>query len=200
MENKKNWYIKELFCLMIVFLIMINFASAITGSIGNARMILRVTEGDTIEKYILVKNVNDVDVNIEISASGDLEENIKILDDNFTLEAGNERKAYFTIKVKEKGTTETSINIKFSPIEGKNGVGLSSTVIVIAKEKEGFNWWSGENNNSTNTNSTSLIDKVSSVNSGALFIIVLLIIFVILLIIFLVVLKKTKPKKEVHKE
>lgn len=117
--------------LVILLLSFVSSVYAITGSIGNARMILRPEVGDTIDRTILVKNVNDVPLDIELSASGDLENDINIKDSEFRLEAGDERKAAFTINVKNPGTTETKINVKFSPTDGGNGVGLSSTIIVI---------------------------------------------------------------------
>ena len=127
-----------LFAIVMIYVIFsISIVSAITGSIGNARMILRVDQGDLIEKSILVKNINSVSVDVELSASGDLEKNIKIIDDKFTLPPGQDKKAYFTIDVKEAGSFESKINVKFSPSEGGNGVGLSSTVIVIAGDGSG---------------------------------------------------------------
>ena len=100
--------------------------SAITGSIGNARMILRPDIGDTIERSILVKNVNEVALDIELSAAGDLADEIEIIDSEFQLAAGAEKNAKFKIEVKKKGTTESKINVKFSPTDGGNGVGLSN--------------------------------------------------------------------------
>jgi hypothetical protein len=112
---------------------------AITGSIGNARMILRQEIGDKIEKSILVKNTNDVPVNVELSVFGDLEKYITIKDQNFSLASGEEKKAFFVVNVQKEGTTESKINVKFSPVDGKNGVGLTSTIIVIAQNPYG-NW------------------------------------------------------------
>ena len=120
--------------LIIILLSLISSVYAITGSIGNARMILRLNEGDKIEKYILVKNVNDIAVNIELNADGDLKDYIEIKEDKFTLAPDEEKKAYFTIKAAKPDTTESKINVKFIPKDGKNGVGLSSTIIVITKE------------------------------------------------------------------
>lgn len=119
------------FSLMIV-IIFIDNVLAITGSIGNARMILRLETGEEIEKYVLVKNVNDVPLNIELTVSGDLKDYVNLKDTQFRLEAGEEKKAYFTIVAAEQGTTETKINVAFTPEEG-SGVGLSSAVIVIAQ-------------------------------------------------------------------
>ena len=116
---------------ILICLVLVTNVFAITGSIGNARMILRSDTGETIDKYILVRNTNNVSIDIEIFASGDLEEDIDIKDDNFTLAPGEDKKAYFAIDVKEVGTFESKVNVMFAPEEG-NGVGLSSTVIVIA--------------------------------------------------------------------
>lgn len=133
--------------IILIFVSSISLIHAITGSIGNARMVLRVNTGDMIKKYILVKNVNEVPVNIELIKSGNLADNIEIKDNNFTLAPGQDRKAYFTIDIREAGTSESKINVKFSPKDGGNGVGLSSTVIVIAKgsEKSFFDFFTGSN-------------------------------------------------------
>ena len=134
---------KSLIRSIFIIILMLSFVSsvyAITGSIGNARMILRPEIGDSIEKSILVKNVNDIAVDIELSTTGDLVEDIKIKDNKFRLNAGDEKKAFFTIDVRNSGTTETKINVKFIPIDGGNSVGLSSTIIIISEgEKNGGN-------------------------------------------------------------
>ena len=120
---------------LLVAIILISNVFALTASIGNARMVLRTETGEKLEKYILVKNVNDVPVDIELIASGDLENYIDIKDDNFRLEPEEDKKAYFTIDVRKAGTSETKINVRFTPDEG-NGVGFSSTIIVIAKGED----------------------------------------------------------------
>ena len=123
--------------LVIVAVFLISFlslnvlASGITASIGNSRMVLRLETGETIEKYILVRNVNDQKVTVDLSSTGELADRVKIKDESFELEPGEEKNAYFTISARDEGTTETKINVKFTPKEG-NGVGLTSTVIVIA--------------------------------------------------------------------
>jgi len=120
----------------LVALILIINVLAITPSIGNARMILKATTGDILEKSILVKNTNDVAVNIILTASGDLQNSIIIKDSNFTLQPNEEKNAEFTIKVTKTGTTETKINVQFTPVGERNGAGLFSTIVVIANETE----------------------------------------------------------------
>jgi len=119
---------------LIISVILCVYVSAITGSIGNGRAVLHAEVGDKLERFVVVKNVNDIPLEIELSASGDLANYTKIKDNNFTLPPGQEKNAYFTIDVKKNGTTETRINVKFTPEEG-SGVGLSATLIIIAKNK-----------------------------------------------------------------
>ncbi|MEK6854651.1 MAG: hypothetical protein AABX73_00325 [Nanoarchaeota archaeon] len=118
--------------LLLFFAIsFISGVSAITATLGNSRMVLRLSPNEEVERYLLVRNTNDVSVDIEILATGDLAETTKIKDKSFSLKPGDEKKAYFTIEPKEAGTTETNLNVKFTPPEG-NGVGLSATIIVVA--------------------------------------------------------------------
>jgi hypothetical protein len=122
--------VKFLFLILALFILASSFASALTGSIGNARMILKAEAGDVIEKYVLVKNVNNESININISVSGDLADYVDLDKESFVLQPGEEKKAYFTIEAKKPGQYETKINVQFSPLETGNGVGLSSTVIL----------------------------------------------------------------------
>ncbi len=116
---------------LILLVVFMHSALALTGSMGNSRMVLRLEKGETVEKYILVKNVNDESIIVNLSVSGDLADYVKLKEDSFILEPGTEKEARFTIKAAKSGTTETKILVLFSPIEKGNGVGLASTVIVI---------------------------------------------------------------------
>lgn len=116
---------------LLVVLISSTIASALTASIGNARMVLRAEVGQTLEKSVLVKNVNDVAVKISMFVSGDLQNYTKLDEKEFNLNPGDEKNAYFTIKAINPGTYETNINVQYTPETG-NGVGLSSTVVLIA--------------------------------------------------------------------
>ena len=157
--NKKTVFILS---LLITF-VLIGNVLAITASIGNARMILRAEIGDKIEKYILVKNVNDVAVNIVLTASGDLEDYITIQNANFSLGPGEDKKAFFTIEVEKEGTTETKINVQFTPVGEKNGAGLSSTIIIIA---DGTNLDEDTDEINTDENTDAESDTDSSIKSG----------------------------------
>jgi hypothetical protein len=119
---------------MIVLVLLLVNVSAITGSLGNSRMILRVEPGEVIERHLLIKNVNEEPISVSLSVSGMLVENIVLVDEEFDLEPGDERKAYFTIYTDEYGAFETKINVAYQPTEG-NGVGLAATVIVLSMEE-----------------------------------------------------------------
>ena len=123
------------FVVMILFLmISVNFvvAQKITAGLQGAKMVLSAKTGETVERYILVINKNDISVKIDLKKSGDLVDNLKIKgEESFELAPGEERKVYFTIKADEPGTTETRINVLFTPPEG-NGVGLLSEITLIA--------------------------------------------------------------------
>ena len=189
--------------ILLMILSFIGSVSAITGSIGNSRMILRLETGERAEKYILVKNVNEVSLEIELSAEGDLAEYVDIKDEKFTLEAGEEKRAEFTIRAKEEGTTETKINVKFTPEEG-HGIGLSSNVIVITK---GVGEWEddeGEDNPGVSVGTGNVVDDPSSeISRSSKIKILLSVTFAVLLIFFIVLIllfRKTKQGIEVVEE
>jgi len=188
-----------LICLILANLISV---SAITGSIGNARMILRGTQGDSFDKYVTVNNVNDVPLEIELSASGDLADYVDIKDEKFTLAAGEEKQAQFTIKAAKSGTTETSINVQFKPQDGKTGVGLTSTIIIIAEENSFWNDLFGndeedEENNKNNDENAGLegTNQTSKLSQAVIIILIITLIITAILIYLIVMLYKKANKR-----
>jgi len=128
--------------IAIILLVNIAFISAIGGSMGNAKMILRPEVNGftttTIEKSILTRNTNDIPINIRLEI-GEGEDFLELLDEEYTLEPGEEKDAEFLINVRKEGTYNGKINVFFAPIEGKEpGVVLASTIIVIAKKDQGY--------------------------------------------------------------
>lgn len=126
--------------IVSLILIQISLIFAITGSMGNAKMILRPELDDsevTILKYIKVKNVNDILINVVLETNEEGSEFIEIIDDSIELEPGEEYKAKFLVKIEKPGTYEGRINVFFTPAEKEGpGVALSSTIIVIASGEE----------------------------------------------------------------
>lgn len=197
---------KTIILSFALILISLALVSAITGSIGNARMILQVTPGQTIQKSILVKNVNTVPLQISLFASGDLENYTTIKDANFTLQPGDEKNAQFTIKAVKEGTFTTKINVEFSSTTEKSGVGLSSQVILIASGKNMGNdngdvSTNTQNNNSTNSikqTASDLTNAIKNINPAVLIFALSVVILVLLLIVLLIILAKNKRKKKVN--
>lgn len=181
--------------LILILLLTISSASAITASIGNSKMVLRSPPDVEVEKYILVKNVNNVSVTIEMIVNGDLKDNVKLKDNNFTLSPGEDKKAYFTIKADNEGSYTTKINVKFTPEKG-NAVGLSSTIIFIAGSGKGDNNSedsSVENQNSSKLSLSKLIQSNIS-NSVNLMLISTTVLSAILLVLLLYSLTKHKKR------
>ncbi len=117
--------------------------SAVTGSIGNGKMVLYPEvngwTNTVIPKTILVNNVNDIPVNITLKLDSNASDFIELVDETFILEAGESKKAEIVIKVKKEGTYEGRVNVFFKPVEGNEaGVVLSSTIVVIAKKDTGY--------------------------------------------------------------
>lgn len=127
--------------IVLIFAIMPQ-TFGLTASIGNARMILypEVVPGEptTIEKTILVKNINNISVNINLEAFQDLEGITEILDPDFVLEPSEEKNARFIVTIDEAKRYEGNIAVSFTPADKpqSSGVGLLSNIIIIAKEAE----------------------------------------------------------------
>ena len=176
-------------------------------------MVLNLEPGETATRTLLIENVNNVSVTIQMTTSGELKDNIKLKENNFTLAPGESKKAEFTIKAKEEGTTENKIFVLFRPEEG-NAVGLSSTIVVIAKEDSNSDNsdTSGEQNaNETDTGFSfspktptgNVVDSGTGTSiSPALILTISTLVLVIALVVLVVFAAKkkgaTKEKKSKH--
>ncbi|MBW2971042.1 hypothetical protein KY320_02680, partial [Candidatus Woesearchaeota archaeon] len=120
---------KKLCLIILSILLVAPTVFALSASIGNARMILypEIVAGKetVIEKTILVKNVNNVSIEVELTAHGDLEEMVEIIDSNFILEPFESREAAFTLTVTQPGRYEGNIAVAFSEYpENKDSSGV----------------------------------------------------------------------------
>ncbi len=196
-------YFKTSLLTILIIFVLLTTVTALTATIGNSRMVIRnVDVGDKIEKYVLVRNVNDVEVGINLSVSGDLKDSIELLDKEFTLETGAERRAKFLIHVTKNGTTETNINVAFKNLEyEESGVGLHSTVIVIASAE---NFEDGqvleEEENKKNKVVSSVFNTIKNLATGTnslalIFLTTTTLILVIVLVVLIFIYKKNKRKK-----
>jgi hypothetical protein len=206
LKRKKFILITIIFLLSLI--IFVSYVAAITANIGNARMILRVKPGDTIDRTILVQNVNDEEIKIDISASGDLANNTKILDKSFNLQPGGKKDARFQIKVLDEGTTETKINVQFTPINNGNGVVLSSNIIIISQKGNGTDISdevSDESDNENSEDESTGDDTNADISNSFSFdyksplsiLLIITAILVLLLIILLLISKRSGKKEEI---
>ncbi len=200
--------------LIILGLLILNsvLVSAIEGRIGNGRMVLypEVNGWTTtkIEKSILVKNVNNVSVNISLKIDENSSKFIEIIDKEFILESNTEKKAQFIIKVKKEGRYEGKINIFFTPIEGKEaGVVLPSAIIVIAKKDQGYTETKDESDNENSDSNAPLTGAVTGnlkISPVIIFSFVSTFILLVVLIFLIYSLnskkKKLKENKKIKKE
>jgi len=125
--------------MFLVLVLILPLCHALTASIGNAKMILRpdVPAGETItiDRSILVKNVNNVSVRVNLEPDEIYEKIIEIYDNEIVLEPGEEKKANFRITLTSGGKYSGKILISFGPADPdvkENSVGLASNIIIIA--------------------------------------------------------------------
>ena len=192
---------------------MINagFSSAITGAMGNARMILypevNGLTNTIIEKSILTKNVNDVPINITLKLDKEGEKFLELIDKSFILEPHTEKKAQFIVKVKDEGDYKGKINVFFSPLEDqKTGVALSSEIIVIAKKDQKSNGANEDNFNFEDENTKVITgDVVNGKNEGKkspvldLWLLIGAVFVLLLILVFLIIVLSKKGEKRRNK-
>ena len=113
----------------LALLLTLHLASAITASIGNSRMILYPESDEEIRRSILVKNVNDLSVDIKLIIDNSTANVVKLEEEFFSLPPNEEKKAYFTIRATSPKTEHSKIFVSFNA-ESENSVGLSSTITL----------------------------------------------------------------------
>lgn len=194
---------KNFFGLITVVLVLFlaPFASAITGSIGNAKAIVTVDlkKSNVLERTVLVRNVNNVSVTVKLEAADDLEGITDILDKEFTLEPNQEKNARFTATIPKEGTYNGNIVIFFKPPEGKGaGVALQANLIIKATgqssssstpkndSKSIFSDLFSNKNNNEATGSTVIDNKEDSVFSPAIILFLVLIAIVIISVLIFI--------------
>ena len=203
---------KKGIALWFVFLLVLAnsiFLSAITGSIGNAKMVLYPEvngwTNTVIEKSIAVNNVNDVPINITLELNENATKFIELIDKSFILEPGEERKAQFEVKVRKEGKYEGRINVFFRPVEGKeSGVVLSSTIVVIASKEKGYEENPDEENpdeenTETNQTTTELDNENNNTNKGVIFFSISTIVLLVVLAALLYISGKKRNKNKLKK-
>ena len=167
-------------------------------------MILKAEVGDHIERSILVKNPNEIAVDVTVFSTGDLADDIKILDPEFRLKPGQEKKAYFSLDIKDTGTTENNINVQFLGVGEEQGVGLSSTVIIIASEPGTLTEKDKERLTEDNSGFQKISGNFSSIkdmniNPKSILMIITTIVLIVFLFVLLIYSKRRNSKSRSRK-
>mgnify|MGYP001566001780 CR=1 FL=1 len=188
------------FGLLIIFLLLIvPLALGLTGSIGNAKAIVNVdlSKGDVLERTVLVKNVNNVSVNIKLEATEDLEGIADIIDKEFVLKENEEKNARFKVNIPGEGILNGNIAVFFSPLEGKGaGVVLQSNLIIKATGEGSEATTKTETNeeeteNNEITGSTVKIDnKENEFNFNAALVVFVLLVAIIVISGFIILMRR----------
>jgi len=194
--------------IAVLFLLVmsVGFSSAITGAMGNAKMVLypevNGLTNTVIEKSILIKNVNNESINITLQLDSDGEKFLELVDKSFILEPYAEKAAQFIVKVKNEGNYNAKINVFFSSLENKKtGVALSSEITVIAKKDQGYiessddNVNTEEDGNTITTGDVTGKEKKSILSGFGLLISLSFALMLILVVLMIALLKKNGEKR-----
>ena len=125
--------------VLFLLLVLIPVSYALVAYNANARMTLYTAVPDggiaTIERTILVKNVNDVPVIVTLEPDNHLAKIMQILDTGFVLQVNESKKAGFRMEIPSGGVYQGRIAVSFKPEDPDSKatpVGLATTIIVVA--------------------------------------------------------------------
>jgi hypothetical protein len=206
MKKKKEYVLVTVIFIGLMILSQFALVSAITGSMGNARMVLYPEVNGlintVIEKSILVKNVNDVPIDIKLEVDEGSTDFLEVVNEEFVLQPGEEKRAEFKVKVKDPGKYEGKINVFFSEAgdEKSGGVVLSSNIIVIAKNPNDSSEESEEENSENSESENPITGEVvlednKERNPIGIFLTITTAILIIVLIILFILSEKSRKKK-----
>ncbi len=190
-----------LFLSVVTILFLSSMVLAVTGKIGNARVVLypEVDGKTTIDRTILVINDNDFDVDINITASEEFKDIVQIQDNQFTLKAGEQKDARFKIVLKQLGDYDGKLMVYFTQRGEKQGVALASRIIIHATGPGGQNvnaTDSGGVNVGGNRTTGNVIKNTGGKISPALIILGVSTLVCVLILVYLMILINNRSKKK----
>lgn len=129
---------KKILMILIAVFLILPLVSALLGSIGYAKTIIypQGSLPQTIEKTILVKNINNVSVEITLSLDANGKEFLELIDDNFILQPNENKTARFLVYINDTINYEGNILVEFSA-NGESSVILPATIKVIQQQNQG---------------------------------------------------------------
>jgi len=112
---------------LIVFLFLyIASVFALSGSVSPTRININSGIGELIEKQLIIRNTNNISVDVDISYTGNLTLNLS--ERKFSLNPLEEKIIKFTTKATNPGIKEGRIKVRFLPSAGGNGISISTIV------------------------------------------------------------------------
>lgn len=191
---------------MILVLLLLTSVLALKVRVENAKMVLKLAPGEKITKSIGIVNDNDVSANVSLAVSGDLENNLKLEKENFTLAPQERIQAYFTLTApKKEGTNETNVLVKFSSGEG-SPVGFAASVVLITS-KSGNSTQSEDsapveqqNNSVYNSNpiAGNIANNISSIKFSPIYILLIsTLVLIVILVILIIFAARRRPYNQI---
>jgi len=100
-------------------------------NVGSSSLTISGFVGNIVNKTILVKNVNDVPVNINLTTQ---DSGFIITDNNFVLQPNEEKQAKFSAQISQLGNIQKNIKVLFSA-DGKESKEVNVNVSVVGQQR-----------------------------------------------------------------
>ena len=120
--------------LVIVSLLVVQSALALTVYLRPPKMIISLNTSDTVERSLEIKNLNNVTIKIDAEITGNLTEVLQIEDSSFNLEPNETRTLGFKTKADAPGVYRGEVQVTYSANVGLP-VTVPAEITVIATKK-----------------------------------------------------------------
>lgn len=131
--------------ILFIGLLIVPLGSSLTASIDKPRMVLyKNITGSKLEfqNSVIVNNVNEGDVQIKITPSGDWKDKMVINEPEFVLKKGETKEVFYIITITEPGFYKGDVLVKFSEGTSKTHVSLAQELEVFVKDNRS-SWITG---------------------------------------------------------
>lgn len=153
--------------ILFVALVIISnlvYAVGVTGAIGNGVTVIprqNVEDGKqvVIDRELIIINKNDFRINVTLVTSKEIEDIIQLVDEEFPLDAKQEKRAKFKIILNDNYEHSGKINVYFKPNEG-NGVVLASKLTILGDKLNNDEENQDPENQEDTSNQTVDVDNV----------------------------------------
>lgn len=106
-------------------------SNQLIANVGDTNLTVSGFVGDVINKTILVKNVNNVSVNISLTTQ---DNDLIITDSSFVLQPGEEKQARFSGKINQLGKTQKKITVLFNA-DGRESKEANINIFIVGQQR-----------------------------------------------------------------